>query len=174
MRGKLLNPFVAEIAQLDTLATAGDPDGAGALTSGYDDDFRELVKVPPLTGQGPGAEERVEKTVRVQCQVEVVTYDQLVQFFPGNSPQAMLTLVLHFADLELAGMVDTATGEALLRVGDRLVAIYDTCGALVQQVREPMFCTQVMPTSFGLGRARNLLLMTFQTRDQAARAWVAG
>ena len=45
MRGRLINPFLAELAQLDMAATAADPDGAGPLTSGYDSDFKETAMV---------------------------------------------------------------------------------------------------------------------------------
>jgi hypothetical protein len=40
MRGRLINPFLAEIAQLDTVATTADPDDVGPLVSGYDPDFK--------------------------------------------------------------------------------------------------------------------------------------
>lgn len=169
MRGKLVNPFLAEIAQLDTLATSKDPDGAGALTSGYDPDFREPVRVPPITNEGPGTPVREERTVRVLCQIETMTYEELNEFFSGNSPNTVLTLVMHYRDLERAGFIDPETGDAMLRVGDRLVAFYDRCGNLVQQLREPVYCIQAQPTSYGMGAARNLLLAFFQSRESGAR-----
>ena len=43
MRGRLINPFLAEIAQLDTAATAADPDATGPAVSGYDPDFKETL-----------------------------------------------------------------------------------------------------------------------------------
>ena len=71
MRGKLINPFLAEIARLDTTATAADPDAAGPLTSGYDPDFKETVV---LEDAGAHRDARCEMPrVLVPCRVEVDT-----------------------------------------------------------------------------------------------------
>ena len=69
------------------------------------------------------------------------------------------------------GLVDSASGDALLRVNDRLVAIRDLDGNLVQAVRTPpgLYVTEVMPTSFGLGRSRNLLLLTMGSHELGVR-----
>jgi hypothetical protein len=170
MRGRLINPFIAELAQLDTVSTAEDPDGAGPLLSGYDADFKETVIVPAATGRGVDA--RKEKTpVRVPCQVEVGAFEAMQQVTAGNSPNSRLTLVFHFQDLERMGLVDADTGDALVRVNDRLVAIRDMAGALVQAVRTPpgLYVTEVQPQSFGLGLSRNLLVVTFEERELAPR-----
>lgn len=171
MRGRLINPFLAELAQLDTEATAADPDAAGPLASGYDPDFRETVIVPAATGRGVDA--RKEKApLRIPCQVEVGAFEALQQLAAGNSPNSRLTLVFHFEDLERMGIVDPSTGDALVRVNDRLVAIRDLAGSLVQAVRTPpgLYATEVQPQSFGLGLSRNLLLVTFEERELGARA----
>ena len=70
--------------------------------------------------------------------------------------------------------VDAASGDALIRPGDRLAAIRDLCGDLVQEVRTPpgLFVTESRPIGFGLNMARprrNLLLVTFEDRRQGAR-----
>jgi hypothetical protein len=165
VRGRLLQAFAAELAQLDTAATAADPDGPGPLTSGYDADFQETVLVP---SEGPrGRDARREKPVtRVPCQIEVQSFGELAELTAGNSPRSHLVLVFHFADLERLGLVDPTTGDALLRVGDRLVAIRDLrTDALVQAVRTPpgLYLTEPQP-QFGLGGRRNLLLATFGER----------
>jgi phage gpG-like protein len=41
----------------------------------------------------------------------------------GSSPRSHIDLVLHFKDLERMGLVDNATGDALIRPGDRLSAL---------------------------------------------------
>jgi len=89
----------------------------------------------------------------------------------GNSPNSRVVLVFHFQDLERMGLVDAASGEARLRVNDRLVAIHSVRGQLVQAVRTPpgLFATEVQPQSFGLGLSLNLLLVTFEERELAAR-----
>jgi hypothetical protein len=170
MRGRLINPFLAEIARLDTVATAADPDAAGPFASGYDPDFKETVVVP--SGPGRGVDARKEMPpVRIPCQVEVGAFEALRQLASGNSPDSRVTLVFHFRDLERMGLVDAGTGDALLRVNDRLVAIHDLDGNLVQAVRTPpgLYVTEVQPQSFGIGRSRNLLLATVGSRELGAR-----
>lgn len=175
MRGRLIFPFMADLFRLDTAGTATtDPDGAGPLTSGYDLDFKEPVGVD-INDDGVGEPVRVEHSaVRLPCQVEPKTVEELRMFAAGNSPRARVELVFLFRDLENLGLVDAPTGEALVRPGDRLGALYDKAGALVQAVRTPpgLYVTRTQPLGFGLHRAcpsRNLLLVAFGDRQQAAR-----
>jgi hypothetical protein len=170
MRGRLINPFLAEIAQLDTVATAADPDGPGPLASGYDPDFKETVVLATSGAQRLDA--RKEKApIRVPCQVEVGAFEVLEQLAAGTSPSSRVVLVFHFRDLERMGLVDAESGEARLRMNDRLVAIHDIRGALLQRVRTPpgLYATEVQPQSFGLGLSRNLLLVTFEERELGVR-----
>ena len=174
MRGHLINPFIAEIAQLDTVATAADPDGAGTLTSGFDDDFREVVRVADAADPDnqAGVSARQEKThIYLPCQVETEdAFDNMRMFAAGNVPQFSIALLFHFRDLENAGLVHATTGSALLENNDRLVAIRKLSNnALVESIPNPpgLFATRVMPRSFGLsGGERNLLLVTFEDREQ--------
>lgn len=170
MRGRLINAFLAELARIDTVATAADPDGAGTLTSGYDSDFKETVVIDD--GAARRDARREMPPIRIPCQVEVGVFEALQQLAAGASPNSLVTLVFHFRDLERLGLVDPASSDALLRVNDRLVAIHDQAGRLVQAVRTPpgLYATEVQPQSFGLGRARNLLLVTFQERELGVRA----
>jgi hypothetical protein len=170
MRGTLINAFAAEICQLDVIATAADPDGAGPLTSGYDADFQETVLLPTANGRGVDAR-RERPPIRIPCQVEVQAFGELQEMLTGNSPRAQVVLVFHFQDLERLSLVDATTGDALLRVGDRLVAIRDhRTGALIQAIRTPpgLYLTEAQP-QFGLGRQRNLLLVTFTERAVGTR-----
>jgi hypothetical protein len=170
MRGRLINPFLAEIARLDTVATAADPDGVGPITSGYDPDFKETVMLPAAGGGAADARKEMV-SIRVRCQVEVGAFEALQQLASGNSPDAKVTLVFHFRDLERMGLVDPGTGDALLRANDRLAAIHDLAGNLVQSIRTPpgLYATEVQPQSFGLGLSRNLLLVTFEERELGPR-----
>lgn len=175
MRGRLIFPFLAEIHRLDTLATATeDPDGSGPHAGGYDPDFKESVLIDE---DGDGIGERVRKEhppVRVPCQVEPEAFDMLRTFASGNAPRSDIDLIFHFSHLEYLHLVDPATGDALIRPGDRLSAIYQLTGELVQAVRTPpgLYVTEARPIGFGLGRSRpqrNLLLVSFNDREQAAR-----
>jgi len=171
VRGRLIDPFLAEIARVDYAGTAADPDGPGPLTSGFDPDFRETVLLP--TGPRGRTDARRElPPLRLPCQVEVGTFEAMQQMEGGNSPDSRIVLVFHFRDLERGGLVNGSTGAALLQVNDRLVAIYDVAGRLVQAVRTPpgLYITQVQPQGFGIGRARNLLLVTFEDRELGVRS----
>ena len=172
MRGRLINPFFASIAQLDTSATAADPDGDGPLASGYDEDFREPIRIPTPEEQ-TGTCARTEKPlIKLRCQVEPATFEALRQFNTGAVPDRSITLIFHFRDLERVGLVEPATGNPLLRVNDRLVAISDLQGNVVQTVRNPpgLFATEVQPRSFGIGLCRNLLLVKYDERETASRS----
>jgi hypothetical protein len=165
MRGRLIFAFLAELHRLDTVATATTPPG-------YDDDFKE----PALLDTGGAIGERVRREhppVLLPCQVETEAFESLQSFAAGSSPRSHVRLVFHFADLERAGLVDPATGAALVRVGDRLGAILDSGGELVQRIRTPpgLYVTEARPTGFGLFMARprrNLLLVSFDDREVAA------
>jgi hypothetical protein len=168
MRGRLIMPFAAELARLDTAAMAsGSPPG-------YDPDFEEPIRVD-TRGDGIGAPVRRElPPVRVRCQVEPQLDEDQVLGPAGNAPQSRLGLIFHFRDLERQALVDTATGDALLRPGDRLVAIYDLQDRPVQVVRTPpgLYITEARALGFGLSRRRprrNLLLCVFEDRPQGSR-----
>jgi hypothetical protein len=162
-RGRLINAILAEIAQLDVIATAADPDGPGPRTGGFDPDFQETTAQTPR---------RELPAVRIPCQVEVQAFGELQELATGNSPRSQVVLVFHFADLEALGLVDQATGDALVRTGDRLVALRDVgTGTVIQAIRTPpgLYVTEAQPV-FGLGQRRNLLLVTFHERALGARA----
>lgn len=173
-RGRLISPFLIDIAQLDTEATeTTDPDAGGPLTSGVDPIFREPVLVSG--GSAPAApvpsKPRVETMIQVRAQIEDESWQALQMLNLGNSPNSRVVMTFHFAELEVAGLVDPITGHALIKVTDRLVAIRRwPTGDLVQSVITPpgLYCTEAMPRSFGLalvGAHRNLLVCTFEPRD---------
>ena len=87
MRGRLIFPFLAELRRLDTAAMATtDPDGAGALTGGFDPDFKEPVLVD-RDGDGVAERERTElPAIRVPCQVEPKVFEDLRMLASGASP----------------------------------------------------------------------------------------
>lgn len=168
MRGRLINPFRADIRQLDTEATAE----AKAGGAGYDPDFKEPSPNAPTTGEGPGTSTRRERPqLLVPAQVEMGTAEKLRQFFQGNSPTSRLVLVFHFRDLERMGLVDD-DGNAKIHVGDRLAALYPMRGSCIDTKaawtpRDPVFAVEIQPNAFGLGGARNLLFAFFESRDSA-------
>lgn len=171
MRGRLIFPFLAEICRLDTAAMAGlAASGAGSRDSAYDPDFKEAVLVDADQDGIAEPLRREFPPVRTLCQIEPETLDALRMLDAGNAPRSRLLLVFHFRDLERMGLVDVSTGEALIHPSDRLSAIYELSGKLVQAIRTPpgLYVTESRPIGFGLHRARparNLLLVTFEDRS---------
>lgn len=169
MRGRLIHPFIAEVMQIDTKATAEGPP-----TPGYDPQFREPVRVLDVSPSGSHSARREHSAKMLPCQIEVNDYNRSQASPSGDIPSGIVVLVFHFRDLENLGLVDATTGEATLHKGDRLAAIreYPT-EALIQEFPNPpgLFATKVEPQSFGLsGLKRNLLLVEFNTREQASRS----
>lgn len=169
MRGRLIQIFLAEIIRLDRALMIVAPPEAGV---GFDPDFHEPVLVD-RDDDGVAERARLElPAVRVPCQIEPKTFDELRMFDAGNSPDSKLQLVMHFKDLERLGFVDARTSEPLIAPGDRLAAIYDRAGELVQAIRTPpgLYVTEARPIGWGLNvlrPRRNLLLVTFEDRQQA-------
>lgn len=168
-RGRLIFAFLARLHRLDrALMIVAPPESR----RGFDPDFHEPVLVD-RDDDGLGERERLElPPVLVPCQVEPKAMDEQRMFDAGNSPDSTLQLVMHFGDLERLELVDQPTGEALIAPGDRLGALHDRAGELVQEIRTPpgLYVTEARPIGFGLDRARprrNLLLVTFEDRQQA-------
>jgi len=137
-----------------------------------DPDFREPISLD-LDEDGIGEVARSElPPVRIPCQVEPQTFEQLRMSPSGRAPRTSLELVMHFRDLERLGLVE-ASGRARIGPGDRLAAIHTLDGELVLPVQTPpgLFVTEARPTGFGLGLGgarRNLLLVTFSDRAAGA------
>ena len=168
MRGRLIFPFLAEVFRLDTRAMA-------TMTPGYDPDFKEPALVDTDGDGVANPYRRKHPPVRVPCQVEPEALDALRMTPSGNTPRSSVDLVFHFRDLERMGLVDAATGEALIRTSDRLGALYDAAGQLVWAVRTPpgLYVTEARHAGFGLFRRRprrNLLVVSFTDRPAGRSA----
>ena len=162
--------FTAELRRRDVATARGPP----STPSGMDEDFREPVLVD-ANDDGLGERRRRElPAVHVACQVEPAAIEEQRMYPAGNSPRSKLMLLFHFTDLERQALVDPETGEALIRPGDRLAALYDRGGRLVQAVETTpgLYAVEARPIGFGLSRwrpRRNLLLVTFEERRTAAQ-----
>ena len=105
MRGRLIFPFIAELHRLDTQAMAPD----------YDEDFKEPILVDTDDDGVAEPFRREHPPVRVPCQVEPEAFETLRMATSGNTPRSSFDLVFHFKDLERLGLVDAASGDALIR-----------------------------------------------------------
>jgi hypothetical protein len=162
-RGRLIQQFYAEIARIDTTSTR-----SGGY---YDDDFRTVVSSDAATGDGLGTKQRQEHAaVLIPCQIGSLTWSELKAFDLGNVPRGDMILRMHFRDLERLSLVD-ASGEAMIRPGDRLVSIRNfLTGAVIQQVKTPpgLYVLEATPTGWGIDMTaptRNLLRVSFRARD---------
>ena len=167
-RGRLICPFLAEVARLDTAATSDDPDGSGPILGGMDPIFREPVKVPTDSDDEIGTTNRVElPVVQIPVQIEAEQFDRLQMLANGLSPRGVIRLIAHFRDLETMGLVHP-DGSAAFDTDDRLVRILRKDGVLVQEFTG-LYLTQAIPRGWGLSTSvpkRNLLFLDFMSRDQ--------
>lgn len=150
MRGSLIFTFNAHVERVDRGSTATDPD------------FREPIATRIFLPE-----------VRVPCQVEPVVHDRWELLAAGFAPRTQLRLVCHFQDLERLGLV-TELGQVAMGPGDRLCALTDVTGALVQRFEDPpgMYLSEARSSGYGLYRARpsrNLWIATFEDRMQGRR-----
>lgn len=165
-RGRLIWPQMAVFRQLDTEATAADPDGAGPLTTGYDDVFGTPVVYdnPTRTSSRKESDE-----VRFPVQVKAQKYDEAQQRSQGTNLNRQMTLIAFYPDLVKRGLVDD-NGLPTIRRGDRLDSLrHVKTDALIFKVEEPhgLFVVETRPAGFGLsGLDRNLLLIVLESRDQ--------
>jgi hypothetical protein len=164
MRGRLIFVFYAEFVRVDAAAmTAASP--------AMDADFREprAVATEP---DGIGVLARRElPPVKVPCQVEPEGFEALHMVGAGNQPASRVQVVLHFRDLESLGLVDAASGRALIVPGDRMTGFYDRDGRLVETV--DLYVTEARPAGFGVGLLRprrNLLVVVLEARAAAERS----
>lgn len=169
MKGRILAPFVAVLAQLDTIATA-------ANTPGYDALFREPTTTIDVMGKRTKA--RKERLVECRCQVETGTYELQSMTPTGNAPLSQLTLVFHYEDLDAAGLIGDSN-RPLVNVNDRLVKLLvDETGETATdfdklpngQPAVPVYITEATPSGYGFGGRVNLLVCRFGDRAQAQRA----
>jgi hypothetical protein len=157
-RGRLLNPFLVELEQLDTATTEDD--------AGYDPVWRTVKVSYPEGVRTKGA--AYQPPIRVRAQVEVQTHRSQQQSASGNVPNTGYLFVLHFRELEARGLLDPK-GEPTLRVNDRVVGVYTLAGDLVQLYDPPLYLTEVQTTGFGIGRRRNLCILSAKERAQGVR-----
>lgn len=165
MRGHLIFKFKAVFKPLDTTATGA------VLNGGYDDDFREPIKV--ADGTQDGADSRREGAeVIIPCQVDRNVWEPESRAAGGEVSSGEYHVTLHYRHLERMGLVNTDTGfPTCPKKGDRLDRIMDKRG--INTVHkfvgaDQLFVTEVQPDSFGLNRLgtpkRNLLKVTLSQR----------
>lgn len=161
MRGRLIYPFLLELQQLDTRATADVPLG------GYDPIFNEPLQVPD--GTQFGASTRRETQLFVEAQVDPTAFNAARVMAGGIVRDARVTCMVHFRELEDRGLLDER-GQPMIRVNDRLAGIWNKYSReRVLDIPDPpgLYVRETLVTGFGFGGARNLLQLEFAPRTQA-------
>jgi hypothetical protein len=156
-RGRLLFWLWADIARLDTEATA--------TAGGYDDDFRETT-LTDTDADGVGdTEGRVESAdISIKAQLETDRQELQRMTGTGDVAQTQLGLVVHMKDMEALGYVE-ANGDLKIRKADRLVRIKNKAGVTrMDYARTPIYLTHAIRLNAWLGYDSNLALLTFGER----------
>jgi hypothetical protein len=151
MRGRLINKMSATFALLDAASTV------------YDEDFM----APDPLGLG-----RQETLVTLPCQVEEASWFRS-QFKPqGVEQSGEITLILHYADMELLGQID-GNGAPYINVNTRLVSIARATGVVVRTYPNPpgMYVFEARDSSWGLSidndPTRNLWFLLLAPRPRS-------
>ena len=161
LRVPLLYPSAVVISRLSpTLTHNVDPDGAGPLTSGYDPDLLEPYPYEDTTVTTPEGEETVATTtryntpIRIPCQVEIRTSEELRQVFQGDAPVTEWVFVLHNSDLSRLGLLDMDCGCApKLKTNDRIdrIEVLGSPGKLAYRLKHVLYIYRIDPGSWGMG-----------------------
>ena len=158
-RGRLIFPQLVDVYRLDRATVAA--------SSGYDSIYQEPVLIS--SADRAGTVKRVEfAAVRLPAQIEVTVSDRTQMAMTGNVKKGRMAFVFHFADLESAGLIHATTGAPLVMANDRIGAVYDPGGNLIQSFPNPPGMFVVEPqVNFGLDFRRNLLIALCESRDGA-------
>lgn len=169
----LIAPMWVAIAQLDTVATE---ESRAAPETGYSPFFRE-PRVESSDGGRAGSTlssaTRFKPPVFVRAQIERGQTGRQRLVTAGDAPMSDLRLVLDAREVESMGLVNPS-GDCAFRTGDKLLGIYESCGAAeesvgaqTQEVQDPpgLKCIAVEPAGEGLFGRRNLFVLHFQQGD---------
>lgn len=157
-RGRLIWPILAEIHRLDLEVVNS--------LGGYDSVYKEIKLEPSADRLGTSA--RVEMApIQIPIQFEPSSLRKLHMFANGDASTGRMVGVMHFQDLEDRALVHATNGQALIKKGDRLGALYRTDGTLIETITNPpgAFVTDATPETT-LSGYRNLLIVTFESRDE--------
>jgi len=137
------------------------------ITSGYDDDFKEIVVVSNPTRT---TERQEQDPILIPSQIEDPTFRALMQMSAGNIPDTKLELVWARKDLECLSLIVPETGVPLIRVNDRVASIRDRCGSPIMRIFTPpgLYVTDVRPT-WGIAQRGDLFIVTLDDREQGVQ-----
>jgi hypothetical protein len=142
--------MAAVVHRLDTAATRL-VDAPGAPSDGYND----LLDEPYPYNQGAGFTDTRQEmaAIRIPCQLEVMTFEELNQIDTGDAAMSDIVLVFHRMDLELLGLLDATTRLQQLKAGDRVSALEKKGfpGTVVHPIPHDLYIYKIEPGSPGMG-----------------------
>lgn len=148
----VLQKTIAVIYPLDVTGTrAHDP--VGPDTSGYDEILREPIVYNDVGGSRVDSRQELPP-IRIPCQVENMTDEQLKEEVSGDVPVSNMILIFHRADLERLSLLDS-NRNVIIKKGDR-VSSFERYGApigtVVKTLTEPgLYIHEMRSRSFGFG-----------------------
>lgn len=148
----LLFPSTVLISRLD-ITTSWAVNPPGTPTKGYDYDLREpRAYEDPTSGNATDAL-RYKAQIRIPCQVETQTFEQMQHALGGDAPVTNMVFVLHNSDLVSLGYLNITTGALDLKTDDRIDAIerYGLPGMPIRIFSDGLYIYQIKPASWGMG-----------------------
>ena len=158
MRIPLLFPSRIAISRLNIDGTWGEQ--PSPATTGYDPDLREPYAYETSTNSREDTRQ-YQAQIRIPCQVEVKTFEQLQQVFGGNTAVSKIVFVLHNRDLTRLGLLN---GDTLgIKVNDRIDSIEDARGRSALALQAPLYIFRIDPGSWGAGPSGTDLKIVWTT-----------
>jgi len=148
VRVPLISPMTVVVTQfLPAETCAQDP--AGDSTVGYDPDFREPVALQTEGGQPVTDTRQYGDEIKLPCQVEFKTYEELQMVEQGDNGISKVALVLHRRDLLRLGLIDD-NGNIKLKKGDKIIR-FEKAGRTTLVPNATLYFYRIDPASQGFG-----------------------
>lgn len=176
----LLFPSALVVSRLSVKMTRRvDPDGAGPKTEGYDPILREPYTYEDTTDLTADGEEKKKVTttylprIRIPCQVEIKSFEELRKVFQGDAPVTNMTFVLHNKDLRRLGLLEPLNEEgcclAKLKQNDRIdrIEILKSPGRIAHPLKELLYVYRIDPGSWGMGATGQDLQIVYTSNRPA-------
>jgi len=165
----LLQKSVVVIHPLN-IGAGRNVDPTGEETSGYDDVLNEPIAYTTPTNERKTTR-RESPALRIPCQVENLTDEQLKQMATGDDPITSIAFVLHRQDLEELNLLDD-NGDVLIKKGDRVEKLEKygaPVGTTIKTFLDPgLYVHEVRSKSWGFGPDGYDLEIVYTSRRQEA------
>ena len=156
-RVPLLNSLSAIVLRQLNIPLTRLQDPPGAPTEGYN----PLTRTPhvyddPTTGERKDTRQ-YDAPIRIPCQVEIRSWEQLKQEFHGDAPDSDIAFVLHRMHLPTLGLME-ADGTINIKKGDKIEAIEKNGipGFTVVALDGPLYIFEVRHAGWGFGTVLDL------------------